>query len=118
MGFDALSQYFGQLSCVFDREQTALKCLKALDNGVIFNSSAGHFNQSLLHDADFVPECLNLAILHDLYLRDSSRALELYDLRTDPFELRNRINDPTVPKAKLEALLTTIPGPPQTPSPR
>ena len=50
--------------------------------------------------------------------RDLPNADELYDLRTDPFELRNRINDPTAPKAKLESLLTTIPGPPQTPSPR
>jgi arylsulfatase A-like enzyme len=49
--------------------------------------------------------------------RDLPNADELYDLRTDPFELRNRINDPTAPKAKLEALLTTIPGPQQTPSP-
>ena len=39
---------------------------------------------------------------------DLEGADEIYDLRTDPFELHNRINDPQAPKKTLQQRLAKL----------
>lgn len=40
--------------------------------------------------------------------RDREACDELYDLREDPFELRNRIQDPSAPLATLQEQLAAL----------
>ena len=45
-----------------------------------------------------------------IHYRDLEGADELYDLRTDPFELKNRIQDPHAPLAEMRAKLARLTG--------
>jgi tetratricopeptide (TPR) repeat protein len=44
-----------------------------------FAKARGAYEKALDLDPNYAAACLNLGILHDLYLRDAKRALELYD---------------------------------------
>ena len=44
-----------------------------------FVKARGAYEKALDIDPDYAAACLNLGILHELYLRDGKRALELYD---------------------------------------
>jgi Flp pilus assembly protein TadD len=44
-----------------------------------FAKARGAYEKALELDPNYAAACLNLGILHDLYLRDGKRALELYD---------------------------------------
>lgn len=44
-----------------------------------FVKARGAYEKALELDPNYAAACLNLGILHDLYLRDAKRALELYD---------------------------------------
>ena len=44
-----------------------------------FGKARGAYERALELDPNYAVACLNLGILHDLYLRDAKRALELYD---------------------------------------
>jgi tetratricopeptide (TPR) repeat protein len=44
-----------------------------------FGDARGAYEQAIALDPAYAPAVLNLGILNDLYLRDSARALELYD---------------------------------------
>jgi len=45
---------------------------------------------------------------------DQQNAGEIYDLRNDPCELRNLINDPRAPKKALHTKRAQLSGPPKT----
>jgi Flp pilus assembly protein TadD len=44
-----------------------------------FAKARGAYEKALDLDPNYAAACLNLGILHDLYLRDGKRALALYD---------------------------------------